>query len=184
MTTAVIYTIGHSNRSASELIALLQHHAIQRLVDIRRHPGSRRLPQFNRGNLQQTLQQAGLHYDWQGEILGGRLQSKAADDRFSGLADNALRGFAAHMNSSDFRDTITALIQACRNERATILCAEKQPAHCHRRLISDYLVLTGHEVRHIIEAATLQPHAVDTTARLSAGFIYYDRGTQPQLDLD
>ncbi|MCS3902463.1 uncharacterized protein (DUF488 family) [Methylohalomonas lacus] len=184
MTPTVIYTIGHSNRSASELIVQLQHHAIQRLVDIRRHPGSRRLPQFNRGNLQQALQQDGISYDWQGQVLGGRLQNTTDNESFSGLADDALRGFAAHMNSSEFRDTINALIQACKSERCVILCAEKHPAHCHRRLISDYLTLNGHEVRHIIEAGTLQPHAVDTTARLSAGIIRYDRGTQPRLDLD
>ena len=47
-----IYTIGHSNREAGELVALLEAYKIRRLVDIRRFPGSRKFPQFNREALQ------------------------------------------------------------------------------------------------------------------------------------
>ena len=68
---AIIYTIGHSTRSLDELIAVLQAHSINTLVDIRAFPMSRRLPHFNRESLQSTLLQAGINYVWE-KRLGGR----------------------------------------------------------------------------------------------------------------
>jgi UDP-N-acetylmuramoyl-L-alanyl-D-glutamate--2,6-diaminopimelate ligase len=53
MTT--IFTIGHSTRTLDEFIALLHEFKIETLVDIRRFPGSRRLPHFNRKELELTL---------------------------------------------------------------------------------------------------------------------------------
>lgn len=41
-----IWTIDHSNRPWREFLELLQDHAIRRLVDIRRFPGSKTHPQF------------------------------------------------------------------------------------------------------------------------------------------
>jgi len=57
---ATLYTIGHSTRTIEELIAALQAHEIKTLVDIRAFPMSRRLPHFNRENLQTSLGDAGI----------------------------------------------------------------------------------------------------------------------------
>jgi len=75
---ATLYTIGHSTRSLDELIAVLQAHSIQTLVDIRSFPMSRRLPHFNREALEKTLAEAGIRYLWLKE-LGGR-RKKIRDD--------------------------------------------------------------------------------------------------------
>ena len=69
---AVLYTIGHSTRTLEELIAALQAHKIQRLVDIRAFPMSRRLPQFNRESLEKSLPPAGISYVWIKELGGYR----------------------------------------------------------------------------------------------------------------
>ena len=61
---AVLYTIGHSTRTLDELDRALRAHQIQTLVDIRAFPMSRRLPQFNRDSLQQTLPAADIRYRW------------------------------------------------------------------------------------------------------------------------
>ena len=68
---ATLFTIGHSTRSLDELVAALRAHGIERLVDIRSFPMSRRLPQFNRENLECALPKGGLEYLWMKE-LGGR----------------------------------------------------------------------------------------------------------------
>ena len=52
------FTMGFSNRSWEETIVILESHRIERLVDIRTLPGSRRTPQFNLENLQQNLPKA------------------------------------------------------------------------------------------------------------------------------
>ncbi|HXC42050.1 MAG TPA: DUF488 domain-containing protein [Candidatus Dormibacteraeota bacterium] len=56
---ARLYTVGHSTRTIEDLIETLQAHAIQTLVDIRAFPMSRRLPQFNRESLENSLAGAG-----------------------------------------------------------------------------------------------------------------------------
>ncbi|MEO7198777.1 MAG: DUF488 domain-containing protein, partial [Dokdonella sp.] len=42
----VVATIGHSNRSLEDFIALLREHGIQQVVDVRTVPKSRHNPQF------------------------------------------------------------------------------------------------------------------------------------------
>ena len=49
-----LWTIGHSTRSSDEFLALLQEHAIRRLIDIRRYAGSRRYPHFQSHQLQKA----------------------------------------------------------------------------------------------------------------------------------
>ena len=75
---ATLYTIGHSTRTLDEFIAVLQAHSIQTLVDIRSFPMSRRLPHFNREELEKTLTDAGIRYIWLKD-LGGR-RKKIRDD--------------------------------------------------------------------------------------------------------
>jgi len=61
---ANLYTIGHSTRPLDELIEALHAHSILTLADIRSFPVSRRLPQFDRDSLEQTLPAAGMQYVW------------------------------------------------------------------------------------------------------------------------
>ena len=46
-----VFTIGHGTRPADELVECLQAADVATLVDIRRYPGSRRNPQFNKETL-------------------------------------------------------------------------------------------------------------------------------------
>ena len=50
--SALVYAIGHSSRSAESFLEMLRHYDITCLVDVRRYPGSRRHPHFNRGTLE------------------------------------------------------------------------------------------------------------------------------------
>ncbi len=44
-----VFTIGHGIRPLAELVGTLFEAEVETLVDVRRFPGSRRNPQFNRG---------------------------------------------------------------------------------------------------------------------------------------
>ena len=57
-----VYSMGFSNRTWDDTIAILRKFEIDRLVDIRTLPGSKHTPQFNQEHLQQALPQAGIHY--------------------------------------------------------------------------------------------------------------------------
>ena len=43
-----IFTVGHSNRQWNEFTCLLQGNQVVMVVDVRRHPGSKSFPQFNK----------------------------------------------------------------------------------------------------------------------------------------
>ena len=66
-----IWTVGHSTRTIEEFPDILLTHQIRFLVDVRRFPGSRRLPQFNAAALQHALAASGIRYEHLVE-LGGR----------------------------------------------------------------------------------------------------------------
>ena len=46
---ATIFTIGHSTHEIGAFLELLRGQRIELLADVRRYPGSRRMPWFNEG---------------------------------------------------------------------------------------------------------------------------------------
>src|ERR1700761_2666928 len=69
---SMIYTIGHSNHSIEQFVALLKRHEITALADVRSTPYSRFNPQFRRESLQTSLAGVGIQYVFLGEELGAR----------------------------------------------------------------------------------------------------------------
>src|SRR4051812_27347809 len=90
-----VYTVGHSTRSSDELIDLLEAAGIELLVDVRRLPGSRRLPQFDSATLAQSLAERGIDYCWI-PALGGR-RRPTPESRNTGWRHAAFRAYADHM---------------------------------------------------------------------------------------
>ena len=102
---ATLYTIGHSTRTLEELIAALQGHSIQTLIDIRSFPMSRRLPHFNRESLEKSLPEAGVKYVWMKE-LGGRRKKIRDDSPNVALRSPSFRNYADYMLSVEFQRAI------------------------------------------------------------------------------
>jgi len=176
-----LFTIGHSNRSADDLIALLSAHGIAHLVDVRRQPASRRLPHFNRPALAAALAAAGLGYTWL-EALGGRRDPIARSPHTA--LQGALAGYADHMATPGFAAGVARLAEiaaAAAPADAAILCAEADPASCHRWLLSDHLVAHGWEVRHVRSRDTVTLHALSASLRVVDGRLFYDRGQRTLL---
>jgi uncharacterized protein (DUF488 family) len=148
----IIYTIGHSNHSLDGLVTLLSRHGITRLVDVRSHPYSRWVPHFRKRPLAQGIIGAGIDYLFLGDSLGGR---PAGDEfyRADGTVDYASRARAV-----DFQAGIEQLLVVASDRLTAIMCAEEDPARCHRRgLITPVLLERGLEVVHIRGDARLQP---------------------------
>jgi uncharacterized protein (DUF488 family) len=168
-----IYSIGHSNRSLEELIDLLSRHGVGVLVDVRRFPGSRRLPQFNRTALEAGLARAGLGYEW-GEALGGRRNEEARSDSPNhGLTNAGFRAYADYMLTDRFRDAVDRLIERARERPAAMMCAEAVYWRCHRRLISDHLLARGITVQHILSPTDVRPHRPTPVARIENECVIY-----------
>jgi uncharacterized protein (DUF488 family) len=159
-----IFTIGHSNRTREDFLALLKEFGIETLVDIRRYPGSRKWPHFNRESLERTLKANGINYLWF-ETLGGRRRAeKNAKSKNSGLKSPAFRNYADYMATEEFRGAIANLLATAMASVTAIMCAEALYWRCHRKLVSDYLMLHGVELKHILAPDKLLEHTLTAGA--------------------
>jgi uncharacterized protein (DUF488 family) len=169
---ATLYTIGHSMRTLEDLLAALQAHKIKTLVDIRAFPMSRRLPYFNRENLEKSLPEAGIRYIWMKE-LGGRRKKSLPESPNVALRNDSFRNYADYMLTPEFEQAMGELITIGEQSPTAYMCAERVYFRCHRMLVSDWLVAHGHEVLHIDDAKPARPHQLMSEARLVDGKLMY-----------
>jgi uncharacterized protein (DUF488 family) len=139
-----IYTVGHSNQSQAQFIALLQRHDIQSLVDVRSAPYSRYVPHFNRPELEEAIERANIRYVYLGEELGGRPPT----DDFYDAQEHVLYSRVAV--APFFLRGLEKLKDEGALYRAAIMCSEEDPTNCHRHLlIARVLDKQGVRVLHI-----------------------------------
>lgn len=158
-----IYTIGHSTRTTDELLEMLRERGVERLVDVRRYPASRRHPHFGAEPLAAALREAGIAYR-HAPALGGR-RSGAEKSPNTAWRSAGFRAYADHMGSAEFREGLERLEAEARREPTAILCAEAVPWRCHRRLIADALVARGWEVVHLLGPGQARIHVMNQDAR-------------------
>jgi uncharacterized protein (DUF488 family) len=175
-----IWTIGHSTRTLDQFIELLKTNRIELLADVRRFPGSRRLPHFNQENLVESLPRAGIEYVHFPE-LGGRRRVRP-DSPNTAWRNAAFRGFADFMMTPEFHAGIERLLNHAARKRTSIMCAEALWWQCHRSMISDYLKANGHEVIHILNANKTEMHPFTSAARIVDGKLSYTAAeSEPQF---
>jgi len=153
-----IFTIGHSTRTLDEFAALLREGGVDTV------PRSRTNPQYNRETLPAALQAIGVAYRHVAALGGLRRPPKGAAPSRNGLWQNAsFRNYADYALSAPFRDALAELRRVGDVHTPAIMCAEAVWWRCHRRIIADYLLAAGVEVRHILGAGHIEP------ARLTPG---------------
>lgn len=156
---ATIYTIGHSTRSITDFIAILQSFDIQVLADIRSMPGSKWQPQFNQSALDKSLKEAGIRYIHIPELGGKR---KLPDTVNEDALSNKIPGYAAYMKTDTFKSGIQQLEAIAQSERVTYMCAEADWRHCHRAMVSDHLYDHNWQVIHITGIGKSMAHIRST----------------------
>jgi uncharacterized protein (DUF488 family) len=163
-----VFTIGHGTRPVDELVACLRAAKAGTLVDVRRYPGSRRNPQFNRDALEQSLAAAGIGYVHAVE-LGGRLHGEPGEERFACIREPAFRSYAARMGTPGWQ---AALAEALAEPVPCVMCAETLWWRCHRRLIADLLTARGVEVVHLLRPGESRLHRLGDEAEARGGALY------------
>jgi uncharacterized protein (DUF488 family) len=174
-----IFTVGHSTHSLDELVKLLRDAGVERLVDVRAFPKSRRHPHFAREQLEHSLPERGLDYAHQRELGGFRRPRKGSPN--GGWRVGAFQGYADYMATEEFGTALARLEAAARERPTAIMCAEGLWWQCHRRLISDALTVAGWRVCHIGPDGSLEEHQLTEFARVKDGEIVYP---PPQQSLD
>jgi uncharacterized protein (DUF488 family) len=147
-----VFTIGHGARTSEELVACLTEAGARTLVDVRRFPGSRRHPRFNRDAVAASVAGAGIAYV-HAEPLGGR--RSGGGERFPCIRVAAFRSYAAWMGSDAFE---AGLSEALARPAPCFMCAETLWWQCHRRLIAELLSVRGHEVVHLLRPGHADAH--------------------------
>ena len=167
-----IYTIGHSTRAFDEVLAMLRGTDVTHLVDVRRYPSSRKFPQWNQPAIIEALP-PDIEYRWL-EKLGGRRHTPQGVPSVNGAWQvKAFRDYADYMQGDEFREGLTDLLELSERGRPAIMCSEAVPWRCHRRLITDALIVAGAEVSHIMSATTVEPAVLDKHARVEDGRLSY-----------
>lgn len=131
-----IYTLGTSNRTKEEFLALLSERGIRVVADVRRFPKSK-MEHFVQGHFRDWLGAAGIEYVWLGDSLGGHRRG----------------GYQAHMQTPDFREGLMTLEKEGWRNPVALVCAEKLPWLCHRRYLGKELIRRGWKVIHLIDPA-------------------------------
>lgn len=168
-----VWTVGHSTRTAPEFQNVLSAHRIELVVDVRRFPASRRLPQFGAAALERDLAAVEMSYHWLA-ALGGR-RPPAPGSPNDGWRHPAFRGYADYLATEDFAVGLFDLLMLGAGLRTAIMCAELLWWRCHRRLIADVLVSLGIEVVHIRDSERSEAHRLAAPARLVRGRLTYAR---------
>ena len=177
MNPLTLYTLGHSNREPEAFLQLLVDADIRQLVDIRTVPRSRRFPHFDAEALRQLVEPHGITYHLTGKVFGGLRHSDPMSPHHA--LGEELRGFADHMMSETFGKAVEQLVRlAEQSGPVALLCAERLPAHCHRRLLADYLHARGVSVVHLIDAQTACVHTLSLECRLDPRGLVYDRAVE------
>lgn len=178
-----ILTFGHGTAGEVELAGLVRGAAIRTVVDVRSVPKSRAHPHVWAERMALWVPDlAGASYQWRRELGGFR---KALPDSPNvALRHPAFRGYADYMLTPAFGIAIDALLSESAKNLTAIMCSETLWWRCHRRLISDALVLLhGVDVHHLIlrqaqdgvHTGALQPHRPTPGARvLPGGRLRYD----------
>ena len=146
-----ICTVGHSNHTWERFRDLLRPHGIDVLVDVRTNPASRHAPFANRRRLPTLLAHESIDYVHLGDALGGKpadrslyLPDGAPDYQKMGAKPEFLRG-------------VEELVALACERTVALMCAEEDPAGCHRSLlIGPALERGGVTLSHIRKDGQLQ----------------------------
>jgi uncharacterized protein (DUF488 family) len=166
-----LYTIGHSNRTWEAFLELLRAHKIQRVIDVRTIPRSRRNPQFSREILAPKLRGARINYVHL-RNLGG-LRHARPDSPNSAWQNASFRGYADYMQTPEFEEGLKRLIKVAQQKRSAMMCAEAVPWRCHRSLIADALVARGIRVAHIAGRKRAPLHKLTPFAKVRGRRVSY-----------
>nr|WP_272926101.1 DUF488 domain-containing protein [Streptomyces sp. SID7813] len=151
---------------------MLRGHDITCLVDVRSYPSSRKHPQWNQSAVVENLP-PDIEYRWISRLGGRRHTPKGVPSENGAWRVKAFRDYADYMAGDEFAEGLDELIGLARHERPAIMCSEAVPWRCHRRLITDALLVAGVEVVHIMSRTATKPAVLNEHARVRDGHLTY-----------
>jgi uncharacterized protein (DUF488 family) len=124
-------------------------------------------------------QQINYHHE---PALGG-FRRPQRDSVNTGWHEPAFRGYADYMATDEFKAALARLQQLAEDETTCLMCAEAQWWRCHRRLISDALVVRDWQLLHLGLKARPVPHELTSFAVVSPDKSLSYPSVQGELEL-
>ena len=148
---AAFTTIGHSNRSLEEFVEMLREAQVVLLIDVRSFPKSRSNPAFNSDRLPTDLARVQIAYRHCPALGGRRPKQHGVDEQLNALwRVQSFHNYADYALGEAFGGAIDEVVHWGHERRLALMCAEAVWWRCHRRIITDYLLLSGHAVDHLM----------------------------------
>ncbi len=170
--TPRVFTIGHSTRAFDEVLSMLRANGVRELVDVRSFPSSRKFPQWNQEAIEYALP-ADIGYKWLRDLGGRRHTPAGVVSPNGGWRVKAFRDYADYMATEEFRSGLAELLQVANESVPAIMCSEAVPWRCHRRLITDALIVAGIEVFDIMSVSSTRRAEMTVFARVEDAKITY-----------
>jgi uncharacterized protein (DUF488 family) len=126
-----LFTIGYEGATQSDFIATLQGAGVERIIDVRAVPLSRR-PGFSKNVLAASLQEAGIDYVGL-KALGTPAEGREAARK--GKHDVLERVYANQLEMPEAVMQAAQMRELAEEKPSALLCFERDPAGCHRTLL-------------------------------------------------
>ncbi len=171
-----LLTVGHGSLSQDALGTLLTGAGVQRLVDVRRFPGSRAHPHVAADALAGWLPPLGVAYRSEPRLGGRRRLPPGGASEDPWWTVEAFRAYAAHTRTPEFAAGLAEVLQGTATGKVAVLCSEAVWWRCHRRLVADVVALV-HErpVHHLMPDGRTSPHRPSAGARRTGDVLLWDR---------
>ncbi|HVE00321.1 MAG TPA: DUF488 domain-containing protein [Sphingomicrobium sp.] len=128
-----VFTIGYEGSTVSEFIAALESAGVERVIDVRALPLSRR-PGFSKSLLKAALEEAGIEYVHL-KALGTPAEGRAAAR--AGRHEDLKRIYAGQLELPEAIAQSAQMLDLAAERPSALLCMEREPAQCHRTLLLD-----------------------------------------------
>ena len=126
-----IFTIGYEGATMDEFLGALQKAGVERLIDVRAVPNSRR-PGFSKTPLRNALAEAGIeyvHFRALGTPAAGREAARA------GRKAELEEIYAGQLETPQAMAEGAQMLDLAGEKPSALLCYERDPACCHRTLL-------------------------------------------------
>jgi uncharacterized protein (DUF488 family) len=126
-----LFTIGYEGTTVPEFIAALRNAGVERVIDVRALPLSRR-PGFSKSPLKGALSEAGIDYVHL-KALGTPAEGRAAAR--AGRHEELERIYSGQLELPEAMAQSAQMLDLAAEKPSALLCMEREPAHCHRTLL-------------------------------------------------
>jgi uncharacterized protein (DUF488 family) len=144
--SGTLLTIGYEGCTIDSVLGVLRQAKVGLLIDVRAVPMSRK-PGFSKRQLAAGLDELGIRYL---HLQGLGTPKPGRDAARAGHPDRMAAIFREHMHSDRAQAELAQAKLLARENRACLLCFERDPLQCHRHIVAEMISAeTGQAIEHL-----------------------------------